>query len=155
MAGCALDVAQISCITSAHTLGLGGSVDRDKDEIRIDDRLVNVGGEKEVFSAARLHNLIQAGLVDWEDIGIPGIDARLVQVDDCDSDVGVFSGNNGTCGATCRCPQSAGCNRQNGSRTKFQLSRASLYNGGSQELCAAFGEGKQRTNITGTNAANF
>jgi hypothetical protein len=55
----------------------------------LDDSLVDLGGEEEVFAAAASDDLLKTRLVDWElKVGrVPSVDTGLVEVDDGDLDV--------------------------------------------------------------------
>ena len=48
---------QVSSETSTDTGALRRSVDRDKDEVCLDDGLVDLGGEEEVLASLLLDNL--------------------------------------------------------------------------------------------------
>ena len=92
---------KISGHSSAHTSLLGGGVDRDKDQIGIDNGLINVSGEEQVLATTGKDDLIKTGLVNGEVIRVPGIDTGLVQIDDGDVDVMALVSNNGGAGTTC------------------------------------------------------
>lgn len=85
---------KISGHTSTHTSLLGGGVDRDKDQISIDNSLVNIGGEEQVLATTSKDDLIQTRFVDGEVIRVPGIDTILVQIDDSDVNVMALVGDN-------------------------------------------------------------
>ena len=57
-------VGEIRSLTRAETGLLGGSVDGDEDHLGGGDGAGDVGGEEEVLAAARLDDLVEAGLVD-------------------------------------------------------------------------------------------
>lgn len=75
---------------------LGGRVDADKDEVRVLDALVDVRREEQVAPPALAHDVLQPRLVDrqLEVAAVPGVDARLVQVNDGHRDVRAFQRNN-------------------------------------------------------------
>ena len=75
---------QVSSETSTDTGALRRSVDRDKDEVCLDDGLVDLGGEKEVLASLLLDNLFQTGLEDGKVVRIPGCDSVGVDIDDSD-----------------------------------------------------------------------
>lgn len=61
---------------------LRGRVDRDKDQVCLLDRTINIGGKEEVAAAGLADDVIEAWLVDWqgEISRVPSIDAGLVEV---------------------------------------------------------------------------
>ena len=81
-----MDTLEICRETRADAGLLCGRVDRDEDEICLEDGLLDVGGEEEVAAAGLADDVLEAGLVDGQiEVGrVPGIDARLVEVDDGD-----------------------------------------------------------------------
>lgn len=93
MPGGGLDVPQICRISGTNTVLLGGGVDRDKDQVSLDNGLVHVGGEEEVAPATFLDNLVQTRFVYWEIVGVPSRNSSWVHVDNGDLNVGVFLGS--------------------------------------------------------------
>ena len=95
---------EISSEAGSHTRLLGGSVDRDEDEVRLANGLVDVGREEEVAAAGLPDDLLQPGLVDGQlEVGaVPRVDPGLVQVDDRHLDVRALERDDGTRRATCR-----------------------------------------------------
>ena len=94
-------VLEISGKASADTGLLGGSVDRDEDEISLLDALVDIGGEEEVAATGFTDDVLKTGLVDGklEVLAVPRVDTRLVKVNDGDSDVGTLESNDRACRA--------------------------------------------------------
>lgn len=68
--------------------------------LSLGDSLVDVSGEEEVLSTGTLDDLIESRLVDGEVVRVPGVNTRLVEVDDGHLDVGALGRDNGTGGAT-------------------------------------------------------
>jgi hypothetical protein len=101
VAGSTLDISQIRSVTSTLSFGLGGGVDGDKDQVGLDDSLVDIGREEEVTSTAATNNLVQTRLVDGKFVRVPGCDSVGVKVDDGNLDVRVLCGDDGTCRTTC------------------------------------------------------
>lgn len=96
---------------STDTRLLRRGVDRDKDEIRLENALVDIGREKQVPSPRLTNDVLQPRLIDRQLVfrAVPGIDASLVQIDDGDSDMRAFESDNGTRRTTCRdSPRSVG-----------------------------------------------
>jgi hypothetical protein len=82
-----VNLRKISSHASTHSGFLGGSVDRDKDEISLLDGGIYIRGEEQVLATALKDNLIQTRFVNGKVVGIPSINASLVQVNDGDLDV--------------------------------------------------------------------
>ena len=93
----ALQVCAEACTDTAL---LRRRVNGDEDQVGLLDRLVNVRGEEEVLAAGRLHDIDQAGLVDWQlKVGaVPRVDTRLIEVDNGDLDLGALQGDDGAGG---------------------------------------------------------
>jgi hypothetical protein len=96
----ALDISRRACPDA--TL-LGRRVDADKDKVGLLNRLVDVCGKKEVASACFSDDISKAWLVNRElKIGaVPGIDARLVEINDGYLDVGTLDGDDSARRSTC------------------------------------------------------
>ena len=94
-------VLEISGKASADTILLGGSVDRDKNEVGLLDALVDIGGEEEVAATGLADDVLKTGLVDGklEVLAVPRVNTRLFQVNDGDSDFGTFESNDRACRA--------------------------------------------------------
>lgn len=86
---------EVSGETSTDTALLGGGVDTDEDEIGLLDTLIDISGEEEVATTRLADDILEAGFVDRKlEVGaVPGVDTGLVQVDDCDGDVGALEGD--------------------------------------------------------------
>ena len=72
-----------------------------EDDVGLRYVVAAVGGEEQVAPPAGLDHLEQARLVNGQGLGVPGVNPRLVQVDDRDLDVGALVGyhsHGGACG---------------------------------------------------------
>uniref|UniRef100_A0A0E0BS67 Uncharacterized protein n=1 Tax=Oryza glumipatula TaxID=40148 RepID=A0A0E0BS67_9ORYZ len=85
----------VSSLACSKTTGLGGGVDRYKDDVCLGDMLLHISAEEEVPASALLHDLIEARLVDRELFAVPGINARLGNVNNHHLDCWAFEGNDG------------------------------------------------------------
>lgn len=88
-----LYLRKVGSHTSAHTRLLGGSVDRDEDEVSLLDGGINVSGEEQVLATAIKDNLLEARLIDWELVRVPSSNAGRVYVNDGDLDVVALVGD--------------------------------------------------------------
>ena len=95
LAGRLFPVLQIGGFARALAKGLGGGVDADKDDVGLGDVAVDLGGEEEVLAPGAEDDLIQAGFVDGQSIGLPGGDLFGVDVDDDDAVLGAVLGDDG------------------------------------------------------------
>ncbi|MEZ6107335.1 MAG: hypothetical protein R3B96_14750 [Pirellulaceae bacterium] len=68
-------------------------VDADEDRVGRIDRPIDLGGETQVSSSSFLDDLIETRLIDRQAIGIPGLDAMFVDVDDMNIDVRTLLGD--------------------------------------------------------------
>ena len=82
-----LAILNVGRTTSTDTLGLGGRVDTDEDNVGTLDLVGQVGREEEVLVAAALHDLQEARLVDGQVIGVPSINLLLGDVDNGNADL--------------------------------------------------------------------
>ena len=88
-AGRTRDSRQVGGKAGSHARALCGRVDRDKDEVCLNDCFVNLCAEEEVDASLLLYNLLEARLVDGQGVRVPGCDAVRVDVDNGDGAVGV------------------------------------------------------------------
>lgn len=91
-------VLEIGGEPSTHTALLRRRVDADEDQIGLFNRLVDVGGEEEIAATCLADNILQTRLIDGqgEIRAVPGINTRLVQVDNCHFDVRAFQSDDST-----------------------------------------------------------
>ncbi len=82
LAGTLLDIAEVGCPAGTDAVGLGRRVDRDEDHVRLADGRIHIGREKEIFAATGPHDFIEARLVNRQFLRIPGVDPRLIDIDD-------------------------------------------------------------------------
>ncbi len=75
-------VLQVARLARALSKGLGRRIDRDEDDVRFADRVRDVRAEEEVPPASALDDFVEAGFKDREAFAVPGVDARLVDIDD-------------------------------------------------------------------------
>lgn len=96
-------VLQVCGETGSHTTLFRGRVDTDKNEVRLLDRLVNITREEEVASPRLADNVLKTGLINGQRKvrAIPCVYASLINVDNGNSDVGAFQGDDGACWTTC------------------------------------------------------
>ena len=90
-----LPVLQVGGVAGAFAEGLGRRVHAHEDDVAGLDGPGDVGGEEEVLAAAGLDDLVKAGLVDGQVVGVPGVDAGLVDVHHHDLTVRVLLGDDG------------------------------------------------------------
>ena len=91
-------VLEIGGEPSTHTALLRRRVDADEDQIGLFNPLVDIGGEEEIATACLADNILQTRFIDGqgEIRAVPGIDTRLIQVDNCDFDVRAFQRDDST-----------------------------------------------------------
>ncbi len=94
-----LDVAQIGGTAGSDAVGLGRRADADEDQVGGGDGVADVGGEMQVAAAGGGDHGVEAGFIDGQFVGVPGIDAMLVHVADGHPDVRALGGDHGHGGA--------------------------------------------------------
>ena len=76
-----LEVCGPSCSLAEH---LGRGVDRNKNDVRFCNRLVDAGAEKKVLSAGFPDPFIQSGFIDRKIFAVPATDPLFVDIDNGD-----------------------------------------------------------------------
>mmetsp|Transcript_24272 Transcript_24272/g.47395 ORF Transcript_24272/g.47395 Transcript_24272/m.47395 type:complete len:431 (-) Transcript_24272:11-1303(-) len=82
VACCKLPVLQIRGAACTNTVGLGWSIDRDKDDLAFLNRFIDLRGEEQVLVANLLDYRVEPRLVDRQCVGVPSRDLLWVDVDD-------------------------------------------------------------------------
>lgn len=85
LAGAELAVLDVGRSSGTNTLGLRGSVDRNKDNVSGFDFTINVGGEEKVSAATLLDYLEQARFIDGKIVTIPCINLLLREIRNTDA----------------------------------------------------------------------
>ncbi len=97
-----LYVLEISSEPSTNACLLGGRIDGDKNKVGFLDALVDIGREEEIATACFSNHFFETGLINGKSkIGaVPSVDACLIEVDDGDTNMRAFKGDDGASWAT-------------------------------------------------------
>ena len=92
-AGGAFDETQVRGAPRPDAVGFGRRADADENYFPVADGALDIRFEVQVASACFAHDIVEAGFVDRQVVGIPRRDACLVRVDDGDLDIGTLRGD--------------------------------------------------------------
>ncbi len=87
------NIAQVGSASGTDAVGFGGRADGNKDQVRGGDGGADVRGEMEIAAAGGGNHRIEAGFIDRQGIGVPGVDALAVHVGHGDLEVRTFGGD--------------------------------------------------------------
>jgi hypothetical protein len=91
------NILEIGSRPCTNTALLRRGVDADKDEVGLLNGTIDICREEQVAATRLADDILQSGLIDGklEVRAVPGIDSRLVQVDNRDLDMGAFDRDDG------------------------------------------------------------
>ena len=90
-------VLQVGSLSSSMPKSFCRSVHRYKNNVRFLDRRRNIRTKKQITATCALNNIIQTRFKNRKVFAIPGINTRLVNIDNSNLDIRALVGNNGHC----------------------------------------------------------